>query len=84
MLFRQINAKATTTTAKQMINPTTSLAKMNLTGNSQDGNHERITLVVENTRFVIDPCESKFIDILFFLFLCMYWLMLQIMYIIFF
>lgn len=53
---RQINAKTTTSTTKLTTNPTTSLAKMSITGNSQDGgNHERITLVVDGTRFIIDP-----------------------------
>jgi len=32
---------------------------MNITSNSQDGNNERITLLVDNTRFIIDPSELK-------------------------
>ncbi|CAG9801580.1 unnamed protein product [Chironomus riparius] len=53
---RQINAKTTTNITKLQTAPSTSLAKMGVTGNSQDGNnHERITLLVDNTRFIIDP-----------------------------
>lgn len=51
---RQINAKTTT----KLQAPSSSLAKMNITSNSQDGN-DKITLVVENTRFIIDPGEMN-------------------------
>lgn len=54
-VVRQINAKTTTTKLQA---PSSSLAKMNITSNSQDGN-DKITLVVENTRFIIDPGELK-------------------------
>ncbi|KAG5677384.1 hypothetical protein PVAND_007147 [Polypedilum vanderplanki] len=56
---RQINATKNTT--KMQPFPTSSFAKMNLTGHSssmaqgEGGTQERITLLVDNTRFLIDP-----------------------------
>ncbi|KAL7019568.1 hypothetical protein ACKWTF_011161 [Chironomus riparius] len=56
-IFRkQINAKTRTNLTKIQTIPSLNLAKLNIAGNSQDGNNqERITLLVDDTRFIIDP-----------------------------
>jgi hypothetical protein len=61
IFYRQINASKTANPPKlQPFSPAASFAKMSLAGNSsgaQEGTQERITLVVDNTRFIIDPGE---------------------------
>lgn len=56
---RQINAK-TNPTKSNMIPTVAALAKLNIAGHSSGTNDsEKITLIVDDTRFLIDIGETK-------------------------
>lgn len=55
--IRQINAKTNPTRSNQQV-PTAVLAKLNIAGHSSATNDsEKITLIVDDTRFLIDIGE---------------------------
>lgn len=59
VLFRQINAKMNPTKINQQI-PTSTLAKLNIAGHSSATHEsEKITLIVDDTRFLIDICTVE-------------------------
>jgi hypothetical protein len=63
ILFRQINAKTNLTKLQP---PISAMAKVNL-NQEATSSQERITLLVDSTRFYIEPCKisSSFIILLF-------------------
>lgn len=60
---RQINAKINPTKSNQQV-PIQAFAKLNVAGNSSATENEKITLIVDDTRFLIDIGLCCFIFIL--------------------